>query len=178
MRSRSCERMEDDHVPYQEPLDDVDQVNLIGQPIHRRSQSDILDSQQDFSTMARLDKDDIDCNNNNSNHPNHLSNVPQNGNDHVCSSCSHTSGGAVIATLPRYPISQQRNKNCWSVTPIETFSIRGRNYFVDKKKIKSGPFLLEARGSDLLLNDNMNDTTNEGAVLDAMYVVFLDASAE
>ena len=60
---------------------------------------------------------------------------------------------APLPTLPRYPVLEQRNKNCWSVPAVEKFAVRGPTYLKDKKKVPSGPYLLEARGLDLFLND-------------------------
>jgi len=56
-------------------------------------------------------------------------------------------------TLLRYPVQETRNKNCWSEPPVTIFSVRGPNYFQDKKKQTSGPYLLSARGTDIFLFD-------------------------
>ena len=55
-------------------------------------------------------------------------------------------------TMPRFPVSETRDKNCWSEPPVNIFSVRGPHYFNDKKKVSSGPYLLQARGCDMLLN--------------------------
>jgi Protein ENHANCED DISEASE RESISTANCE 2, C-terminal len=66
---------------------------------------------------------------------------------------SPNSHGKTLTTLPRYPVAETRDKNCWSEPPISIFSVRGANYFVSKKKVQSGPYLLRARGCDLFLNN-------------------------
>ena len=56
-------------------------------------------------------------------------------------------------TLLRFPVAETRNKNCWSEPPVTIFSVRGKHYFVDKKKQTSQPYLLTARGTDIFLFD-------------------------
>lgn len=58
-----------------------------------------------------------------------------------------------LTTLPRFPVQETRNKNCWSQPPVDIFSVRGPRYFDDKKKVQSGPYLLQSRGCDLFLTD-------------------------
>ena len=36
-------------------------------------------------------------------------------------------------TLLRFPVAESRNKNCWSEPPVTIFSVRGPNYFDNKK---------------------------------------------
>lgn len=62
-----------------------------------------------------------------------------------------------FATLPRYPVQAQRNKNCWSEPPVSIFHVRGPVYFSDKKKVPSGQYLLPARGADLFLSETPVD---------------------
>lgn len=57
-------------------------------------------------------------------------------------------------TFPRFPVADNRDRHCWSEPPVDIFSVRGPNYFQDGKKVTSGPFLLNSRGCDLLLNNN------------------------
>jgi hypothetical protein len=61
----------------------------------------------------------------------------------------------VIPTLPRFPFAETNNKNCWSESPINLFSIRGKTYLMDKnkKKIPAQKYLLSAIGCDLFLSD-------------------------
>jgi Protein ENHANCED DISEASE RESISTANCE 2, C-terminal len=59
-----------------------------------------------------------------------------------------------LPTLPRYPVAETRNKNCWSSPPVSIFSVRGPHYFTDKKKITSSAYLFETRGSDIFLADD------------------------
>ena len=58
---------------------------------------------------------------------------------------------AAYPTLLRYPVAETRNKNCWSEPPVTIFSVRGPQYFSDKKKQTSAPYLLSARGTDIFL---------------------------
>ena len=64
-----------------------------------------------------------------------------------------------LPTLPRYPVSQTHDKNCWSEPPVNKFHVRGPNYLTDKKKIQSGPYLLRARGCDLFLSEHPDQCT-------------------
>lgn len=59
-----------------------------------------------------------------------------------------------IPTLPRFPYIETNNKNCWSESPISIFTVRGKDYLSDKKKIPAEKYLLRARGCDLFLSDN------------------------
>ena len=59
-----------------------------------------------------------------------------------------------LATLYRFPCTQTRNQNSWSESPVEIFSVRGSNYFGDKRKIRCRHFLLSARGCDLFLTQD------------------------
>ncbi|CAB9514871.1 Protein of unknown function (DUF1336) [Seminavis robusta] len=58
---------------------------------------------------------------------------------------------ATLPTLLRYPVAETRDLNCWSEPPISIFKVRGKNYLKDKKKSHSSPYLMDARGCDLLL---------------------------
>ena len=55
--------------------------------------------------------------------------------------------------LPKYPEGAElgEHHNCSSEPGANEYNIRGDNYLNDKKKIKSGPFLLPLRGIDLFL---------------------------
>ena len=64
-----------------------------------------------------------------------------------------------LATLPRYPVSAQRNKNCWSEPPVSIFHVRGPVYFTNKKKVPSEKYLMPARGADLFLSETPVDYT-------------------
>jgi len=59
-----------------------------------------------------------------------------------------------LPTLPRFPVSETRDKNCWSEPPVSIFQIRGKDYLKNKKKEASGPYLLRARGVDLFVTDH------------------------
>lgn len=143
MRSRSSERS------IRASDDDVQQdgggalEKALTKPEHRRCQSDIFDSQQDFVASSTESEDD-----------------------------DTSSGGgfaavAPLPTLPRYPVQEQRNKNCWSVTDVEKFSVRGPAYFADQKKVQSGPYQLETRGSDLFLLDKQQQSKHNSSDDDA-----------
>lgn len=71
----------------------------------------------------------------------------------LSSTYSGSDSSLSLPTLPRYPVAETRNTNCWSEPPVSIFSVRGSNYFADKKKITSAQYLFEARGSDILLSD-------------------------
>lgn len=60
-----------------------------------------------------------------------------------------------IPTLPRYPVAQTHNSNCWSEPPYSKFNIRDENYLREKKPSKqpSGPYLFRAIGADLILTN-------------------------
>ena len=44
-------------------------------------------------------------------------------------------------------------QNVWTIPKSSTFFVRGKNYFCERKKIESGPFLFPVRGVDLFLTD-------------------------
>jgi len=56
-----------------------------------------------------------------------------------------------FTTMPRFPVAEAKNTNCWSEPDINIFRVRGPTYLNDSKKIPSGPYLLRARGCDLFL---------------------------
>lgn len=59
-----------------------------------------------------------------------------------------------LPTLPRYPIAETKNHNCWSEPHAgKCFKVRGPNYLGDKKKVASGPYIFPARGADLILTN-------------------------
>ena len=59
-----------------------------------------------------------------------------------------------LPTLPRFPVAETRDKNCWSEPPVSIFHVRGANYLDDRKKVAAQKYLLRARGCDLFLADN------------------------
>jgi hypothetical protein len=63
----------------------------------------------------------------------------------------HTLLKETFPTLPRYPVGETHDKNCWSEPPEDIFKVRGARYLRDDSKVVSGPYLMRARGSDLLL---------------------------
>lgn len=67
-----------------------------------------------------------------------------------------------LPTLPRYPIAENKNHNCWSEPHAgRCFKVRGMNYLNDKKKVASGPYIFPARGADLILtNKESGNGTN------------------
>lgn len=60
-------------------------------------------------------------------------------------------------TIPRFPVGSQRDKHCWSEPSHSIYSVRGDSYLEDGQKVESGPYLLRARGCDLLLSSNGNE---------------------
>lgn len=72
----------------------------------------------------------------------------------------------ILPTLPRYPVAETRDLNCWSEPPVDIFRVRGYNYLKDHKKVHSEPYLLRARGCDLFLfpkhhnNDKQKSKSN------------------
>ena len=125
MRSRSAERQQSS----EELEGDRTTTSSSYPPEFRRCESDYLDSQQDDDFVASV-TDDSSMDGDNTLRP---------------------TAAAALPTLPRYPVLAQRNKNCWSVPVVEKFAVRGPTYLNDKKKVPSGPYLLEARGLDLFL---------------------------
>lgn len=76
----------------------------------------------------------------------------------------------VLPTLPRYPIAETKNHNCWSEPHAgKCFKVRGATYLYDKKKVGSGPYIFRARGADLILTNkesgNGTDIALRGCVL-------------
>lgn len=61
----------------------------------------------------------------------------------------HEEQNQALGTLPRYPVAVTGNKNCYSEPPVSIFNVRGPEYFANKKKVESGPYLMQARGCDL-----------------------------
>lgn len=59
-----------------------------------------------------------------------------------------------LPTFPRFPVIETKNLNCWSEPNVDIFRVRGQGYLEDKKKVTSGPYLLQARGCDLFLTEN------------------------
>lgn len=66
-----------------------------------------------------------------------------------------------IPTLPRYPIAETKNCNCWSEPPYAKFNVRGEDYLSETKpkKVSSGSYLFRAIGADLILT-NANSGPN------------------
>ncbi|KAL7526942.1 hypothetical protein ACHAWF_001984 [Thalassiosira exigua] len=60
-----------------------------------------------------------------------------------------------IPTLPRYPIAETKNCNCWSEPPHSKFNVRGKSYLREKRptKVPSGPYLFRAIGADVILTN-------------------------
>lgn len=79
-------------------------------------------------------------------------------------------GGAeqLMSPLPHFPKGAELGSvpNCVSETPPSDYKVRGAKYFVDHKKISSGPFLFPFRGVDLFLTDLCpeNVGSNPGAM--------------
>jgi hypothetical protein len=149
MRSRSSENLdcfrENELVVTTATPDDrqdyAEQTPIL--TVHRRAHSDPFDTQEQDSGSIKADSGDEfqkDCTNNNNSRPK--------------SDFAPTTNVGAIPTMPRFPVSDTRNKNCFSEPPVSIFSVRGPHYFLDKKKCESANYLLEARGCDLFLTDN------------------------
>ena len=66
-----------------------------------------------------------------------------------------------LPTLPRFPIAETKNRNCWSEPSAnKSFNVRGKNFFDDKKKIPSGPYVFTAMGADLILTNESSGPTS------------------
>lgn len=63
---------------------------------------------------------------------------------------------SIISPLPRFPKNGDpaKNLNCVSEPDPGTFFVRGQNYFSDRKKVNSGPYIFPFRGVDLFLTDS------------------------
>lgn len=69
-------------------------------------------------------------------------------------------------TIARFPLCTG-NRNCWSEPSHEIYCVRGANYLQDGQKVESEPFLLRARGCDLLLSpDGVAPPKNVGRYVD------------
>lgn len=80
-----------------------------------------------------------------------------------------------IPTLPRFPVLETKDCNCWSEPPYSNFKIRGDNYLADSKnKIPSGKYLFNARGADLFLT---NDSSGPRKAIAANYSSILAGHA-
>jgi Protein ENHANCED DISEASE RESISTANCE 2, C-terminal len=76
------------------------------------------------------------------------------GEDNTANNPAAANGEAAphsFPTLPRYPVAETRDLNCWSEPKVDVFKVRGKNYLKDKKKVPSEEYLFRARGCDLLL---------------------------
>jgi hypothetical protein len=77
-----------------------------------------------------------------------------------------------IPTLPRYPVAETKNCNCWSEPPHSKFNVRSKTYLRDKKpsKIASGPYVLMAIGADVILT---NASSGPGIAIASNYAKIL-----
>jgi hypothetical protein len=141
-RSRSVERCVNgdsdlDRDDGDDKFEDSEHVDQTSRRFHRRSISDPFDTQE-HTEHGQVEDDNDDF------------------FDAVgIVSAPHREG--IISTMPRYPCSATRNKNCFSEPPVSIFHVRGPDYFSTQTKIKSGPYLMKARGCDLFLTDNSQD---------------------
>jgi hypothetical protein len=139
-RSRSDERLVNgdsdlDRDSGDDKFEDSEHVDRTSPRHHRRSISDPFDTQEhtEFALAEDDDNDDF---------------------FDAIGISTRSSDQGIISTLPRYPCSATRNKNCFSEPPVSIFHVRGPDYFSTKTKMKSGPYLMKARGCDLFLTDN------------------------
>lgn len=114
----------------------------LQRPTHVRAMSDPFDTQKDDNTERRDDTTVED------------DDFFGKGGDLIVAAAEE------LVTLPRFPCSETRNKNCWNEPPVSLFHVRGPKYFNNKKKVASGPYLLQARGCDLFVhNENASSAT-------------------
>lgn len=114
--------------------------NQIKRGIHVRAMSDPFDTQEMQDALQEQQQDDQLF-------------APPSKVPATTTTTAALSKEAAYPTLLRFPVQETRNKNCWSEPPVTTFSVRGPNYFVDKKKQTSAAYLLSARGTDIFLFD-------------------------
>ena len=150
-RSRSAERNVPE--PDESGASELDGVNIAR--LHVRCESDILDT-------AGSDADELDA----------LPVTSEHGTVRIPNKLSldihPSSSKGPIPTLPRYPIAETKNCNCWSEPPADHFKIRGKTYLSEKKpvKIPSGPYLFRAIGADVILT---NTTSGPGISIASNY---------
>ncbi|KAL3759436.1 hypothetical protein ACHAWU_000735 [Discostella pseudostelligera] len=77
-----------------------------------------------------------------------------------------------IPTLPRYPVAETKNCNCWSEPPHSKFNVRSKTYLRDKKpsKIASEHYILRAIGADVILT---NSSSGPGTAIASNYTKIL-----
>lgn len=76
-------------------------------------------------------------------------------------------------TIPRFPVSETHDKHCWSEPGHDIYTVRGPHYLQDDQKVESGPYLLRARGCDLLLaSDGSPPPEHVGRYVESLYSVF------
>lgn len=140
LRSRSVERFSSQDGDVEKHGKKNDQF-ADRMPI-QRSMSDPFDTQEDAATVGIS--------------------VESDENSLSASRARTMSRDMNLATMPRYPHHESKDRNSFSEPPVSIFSVRGPNYFQDKKKVTSGPYMLPARGCDLLLVDeNQNADLSE-----------------
>jgi hypothetical protein len=77
-------------------------------------------------------------------------------------------------TLARFPVSSSGDKHCWSEPNHDIYAVRGSNYLQDQQKVESGPFLLRARGCDLLLSpDGCEPPKHVGRCVECLLLLLL-----
>lgn len=75
-------------------------------------------------------------------------------------------------TLARFPVSSSGDKHCWSEPNHGIYAVRGSNYLQDQQKVESGPYLLRARGCDLLLSpDGCEPPKHVGRCVECLVLV-------
>ncbi|GKY92108.1 hypothetical protein MPSEU_000182200 [Mayamaea pseudoterrestris] len=131
---------------------DSSSIKSLKHRLHQRAMSDPFDAQE------QDDDDNDDSNGIDDNDSKRFWMTQQQQVDVAASNKSVTSSGATttdvapLPTFPRFPVSATRNRNCWSEPPISLFKVRSEHYLTNgRQKTTSGPFMLTARGCDLLL---------------------------
>lgn len=154
MRSRSQERSQRPIVTEEDEDEDnsVVEFTIVDGTItasnrqrtssyHKRAQSDPFDS----SAMGEVDPDDF--------------------HDAVAWEEGTAPASSALPTFQRFPSLETKNKNCWSEPPVSIFQVRGPNYFDDKKKVNSAPYLLQGRGVDLFLTEKATDLDSKTKIM-------------
>lgn len=77
-----------------------------------------------------------------------------------------------IPTLPRYPVAETKNCNCWSEPPHSKFNVRSKSYLRERKpsKIASEAYMLRAIGADVIL---INAASGPGIAIASNYTKIL-----
>ena len=99
-----------------------------------------------------------------------LEEILEGATDTTESELGDTQSWSSLPTLPRYPVAETRDLNCWSEPPLSIFKVRGATYLKDKKKVASQPYLMRPRGCDLFLFEEGSRKTKPPPTMMERYV--------